>query len=130
MFYVLYLVLLIIGGKDGDNILSSVEIFDPSNQSLTCTLPNMTVARNGHAAVGLTVCGGWDGNDGLQTCETLVGQQWTESHRLQQKRQDHVMWQSPSQGLMLIGGYYGGTEKTTERLQDNGNGWSLQYYTR
>ena len=84
--------MLITGGVD-ESRLSSVEIFDPSNPSLTCTLPDMTVARYEHAAVGHTVCGG---GAGLLTCETLNVRQWTVSHSLQQKRAHHVMWQSPS----------------------------------
>ena len=80
-------VMLIAGGiTHGYNWLSSVEIFDPSNPSLTCTLPDMNVTRYFHAAAGLTVCG--DHDDGSQSCETWDGGggQWTVSHQLHQKR--------------------------------------------
>ena len=51
-------VMLITGGSS--SFQSSVEIFDPSNPSLTCSLPDMTVTRYEHAAAGMTVCGGYD----------------------------------------------------------------------
>ena len=127
---VLYLVMLITGGWNDDNRLarlSTVEMFDPSNPSFSCQLPNMTVARQDHAAVGRTVCGG-RGN-GEHTCETLDNGQWQVSHNLQQGRQGHVMWQSPRKGVMVIGGGDYGTGKTTERLERNVNGWSLQHWT-
>ena len=118
--------MLITGGWDEDIKWSSAEIFDPSNPSLTCNLPNMTVARSYHAAVGRTVCGG--GGDGLQTCETLDNRQWKVSHILQEERWIHVMWQSPSQGVMVMGsGGFSDTGKTTKRLEGNGNGWELQH---
>ena len=120
--------MLITGGYDGDS-LSSVEIFNPSNPSFSCQLPNMTVARWYHAAVGRTVCGSWR-DDGGQTCETLDNGQWQVSHNLQQWRYNPVMWQSPSQGIIVMGGSYSGTETTTERLEGNGNGWRLQHKTR
>ena len=120
--------MLITGGYDEDDRLSSVEIFDPSNPSFSCQLSNMTVARAGHAAVGTTVCGGW-GYDSIQTCETLNDGQWQVSHSLQEKRVDHVMWQSPSEGVILMSGTWGGTRNTTERLDGNGTGWGLQHNT-
>ena len=113
----------------------SVEIFDPSNPSLTCSLPDMTVSRIEHAAAGITVCGGDDyfGNVG-QSCETLDGRQWTVTHKLQQKREHHEMWQSPSKGIMLLGGQTRGTGNTVETLQDDGSSvmqqWKLKYDTR
>ena len=118
--------MLITGGYDGDS-LSSVEIFNPSNPSFSCQLPNMTVTRSQHTAVGRTVCGGY--RDGEQTCETLDNGQWQVSHRLQQRRDGHVMWQSPSQGIIVMGGWTSGTQNTTERLEGNGNGWDLQHDT-
>ena len=127
-------VMLITGGSDGNNRLSSVEIFDPNNPSLTCSLPDMTVTREHHAAVGMTVCGGNNYKDGSQSCETLDGQQWTVTHQLEQKRWAHVMWQSPSKGIMNMGGWYSGTENTVETLQDDGSSemeqWNLKYDTR
>ena len=43
------------------------------------------------------------------------------------------MWQSPSQGLILMGGMRStGTEDTTEKLQDDGSsvvGWKLRHKT-
>ena len=92
----------------------------------------MNVSRYYHATVGMTVCGGFRG-EGSLSCETLDGQKWTESHQLQQGRRGHVMWQSPSKGMMQIGGYYSGTENTVETLQDNGSSvmqqWKLKYKT-
>ena len=86
----------------------------------------MTVTRSQHTAVGRTVCGGY--RDGEQTCETLDNGQWQVSHTLQQRRTRHVMWQSPSQGIIVMGGEWdSGT--TIERLVGNGNGWELQHLT-
>ena len=118
-------VLLITGGKtDGNVELSSVEIFVPSNPSLVCNLPDMTVARSYHASVGGLVCGGAGAE---KSCEELSGAKWRVSHSLQQKRYAHVMWQTPSQEIRLMGGYY--SEDTTERLQQSGAGWRLQHWT-
>ena len=123
-------VMLIMGGKTGIgrgryNVLSSVEIFDPSDPSLNCILPNMTKVRDQHVAVGFTVCG--DKRYSGKKCETLDGQtgQWTESHKLQQNRNDHVMWQSPSKGLMLLGGEL--SSNTVETLQDDGSSVELDW---
>ena len=63
---------MLITGGWGDGRLSSVEIFDPNNLSLSCQLPNMTVGRNSHAAVGRTVCGGYE--EGLKTCDVAITQ--------------------------------------------------------
>ena len=117
-------VILITGGLDGKALeaLSSVEVFDPSNPSLNCTLPSLSVERFHHAASGLTVCGHfWD----EQSCETLDEHQWTVSHQLEQKRKSHVMWQSPNKGVLLMGGEYG--ENTVETLQDDGNSVMQQW---
>ena len=47
-------VLLITGGWNNGEELSSVEIFDPSNSSLACTLPNITLPEEyDHMVVGL-----------------------------------------------------------------------------
>ena len=117
--------ILITGGYESrDDELSTVEMFDPSIPSFSCQLPNMTVARSSHAAVGSTVCGGGGGE---KTCETLDNGQWQVSHTLQQERWSHVMWQSPSQGIIVIGGGYYDNE--TERLGGNGNGRRLQHDT-
>ena len=125
-------VMLITGGHD-ESTLSSVEIFDPNNPSLTCTLPNMTVTRDFHAAVAMTVCGGDHYGDVSQSCETLDGQQWTVSQQLQQKRENHVMWQSPSKGMMLMGGW-DSSGNTVESLREDGSSvmeqWKLKYDTR
>ena len=126
-------VMLITGGDSRSNRLSSVEIFDPSNPSLTCTLPDMTVARHEHAGVGMTMCGGAKG--GRQSCEMFDGQQWVRSHSLlQEYRIGHVMWKSPNKGMMLMGGSccYG-KENTVETLLEDGSSvmqpWKMQYRT-
>ena len=116
---------MLITGGWGDGRLSSVEIFDPDNPSLSCQLPNMTVGRNSHAAVGRTVCGGYE--EGLKTCETLENGQWQVSHGLDQYTAEHEMWQSPSQGVIILGGRFRRT--STERLSGNGTAFSLQHGT-
>ena len=115
--------------ESGSGIINdnSVEMFDPSNPSFSCQLPSMTVDRFIHAAAGRTVCGGWV--DGGQNCETFDNGQWQVSHKLQKGRLNHIMWQSPSQGMIVMGGSEGGTRKTTERLEGNANGWELQHDT-
>ena len=115
---------MITGGYDGDS-LSSVEIFNPSNPSFSCQLPNMTVARTQHAAVGRTVCGS-SGSRNAQTCETLEIGQWQVSHKLKQLRYDHMMWKSPSKGIIVMGGERFDTRKTTEKLE-GGYAWRLQH---
>ena len=109
--------------------LSSVEMFYPNNQSLslTCILPNMTVDRYNHASNGLTVCGG--GDDGLDSCESLISDKWRESHSLGYNRSDHVMWRTENNRTIIMGGYYSGTEDTTEILDEDSDGWRLQHDT-
>ena len=121
-------VLLITGGlTDGDERLSSAEIFDPSNPSLVCNLPAMTVAREAHASVGGLVCGGSGGAE--KSCENIDNGQWKVSHSLQQYRAAHVMWQTPSQEILVMGGSRRDNWDTTESLQQSGDGWTLLHDT-
>ena len=133
------IVLLITGGYKRVP-LSSVEIFDPNNVSLSCSLPNMTVDRYYPASVGLVVCGGkninpdggW-GDDAGTTCETLDTDTglWNISHTLKEKRGGHVMWRTPSGKIMLMGGW--DSENTTEVLKDDGSseyGFNLKHRTK
>ena len=126
-------VMLITGGYDGSHRLSSVEIFEPDNLSLTCTLPDMTVARYYHAAVAMTVCGGDHYGDVSQSCETFDGKQWRVTYQLQQNRENHVMWQSLNKGMVIMGGWESSVD-TIETLQDDGSSvmeqWKLKYDTR
>ena len=137
------IVLLITGGLNyGAGSLRSVEIFDPSNDSLSCSLPSMVRRRNGPASVGMTVCGGYD-DRARKTCETLHMRtgQWRLSHTLKEERVYHMMWRTPSDKIMVMGGVYNGTleqwnnETTTltEVLKDDGSSeysFDLKHKTR
>ena len=119
--FLLLLVFLITGGLKGEKKLKSVEIFDPraSNISLSCSLPDMTLERFAHASVGKTVCGGNPNDDGKTSCETLDPSTglWSKSHSLQQSRYEHVMWRTPADQMIVIGGL---DQNSSEILRDDG----------
>ena len=83
----------------------SSELFDPLYPWLPCTLPSLSAARDGHSFAGLTLCGGQDPG-ARQTCETMSMDdgQWRLSHNLQQERALSVMWQTPANDLIVMGG--------------------------
>ena len=75
-----------VGGVDEVGLLSSVELFPPSN---TCSIPDLPQPRNGHSLsvmsggrVGgawLVVCGGQSASDSLDSCISWVAgnESWT-----------------------------------------------------
>ena len=77
---------VVVGGIDGNNVLSSVELFPPSN---SCSIPDLPQPRNGHSLsvmsggrVGgawLVVCGGQSAGDSLDSCISWVAgnESWT-----------------------------------------------------
>ena len=120
--------MLITGGAGtGNEWLSSVEVFDPRNPSWSCSLPDMTKPRICHAAAGMTVCG--CSSYYTPSCEKLDGKKWTVTHTLNPRRWKHVMWQSPSKGMMVMGGPY--SIHSIDALQDDGTlvrqQWKLKY---
>ena len=117
-----FVVMVMIGGIDkkgpGDyNILFTVEVFDPTNPSLSCKLPE-TKKIAYHGSLGLTVCGGiWH----EKSCQTFdLNWKWKHSHKLNHKRNRCLMWRNPMGQIMLIGSEYLASMFTTETLLDDG----------
>ena len=79
----------------------------------------MTLERFAHASVGKTVCGGNPNDDGKTSCETLDPSTglWSKSHSLQQSRYEHVMWRTPADQMIVIGGL---DQNSSEILRDDG----------
>ena len=84
------------GGNEEENILSSVEVFDPSG--MTCVVSDLSRPRAGHAIAGHTVCGD-------DTCETLHDDgHWRLSHTLQKNRTGLGLWtDAASQDTFVLG---------------------------
>ena len=91
----------------------SVEVFDPNNPSFKCDLPDLTVGRSCHAALGLTVCGGYN-KDAQKSCETLEGGEWKKS-QLKEERHYPFMWKTPD-GKKVVWNY-----RNSEVLQEDGS---------
>ena len=124
--------LLITGGLNGSGRQRHTEMFDPSDSALSCSLPDMNDERQNHAGVGSLVCGGHGSSSG--SCETFDVKtgQWRRSHNLQEKRRSLIMWHTPADKIILMGGgFWSGTTRT-ETLQNNGTSvesFKLQYST-
>ena len=73
---------------------------------ITCELPNMPDIRGAHTMVSNTVCGGFTGQEALDTCISLTEGQWTTTHTLPSPRYFHSTWQIP-EGVVLLGGSNG-----------------------
>ena len=81
----------------------SVEYFNPSSNQ-TCSIPPAPQDRFGHTMDNLTICGGKDKNDFLQTCITFSSGDWVTTNTLEQARIEHSSWQT-DQGIVLMGGF-------------------------
>ena len=117
-----FVVMVMIGGVDqkgpGDGeYLSMVEVFDPTNPSLSCKLPEIKSIAS-HGSLGLTVCGGVSNRKSCQTFDLNSGE-WKHSHNLKHDRADSLMWRNPMGQIMLIGGW-DSSKFTTETLLDDG----------
>ena len=105
----------------------SAELLYTNGTSL-CNLPNFPVHQGYPSQTGLVTCGG-KSDETMSSCLTFKDGTWQQTHTLGTRRQHHLSWASP-QGVLLIGGDYGGT--TTELLNDNGSttpSFSLNYDT-
>ena len=95
-----------------------------------CSLPDLPFGRDYHSQTGLEVCGGNDANNTFKACLRFGGGSWNPSHNLQEGRNLHSSWASPS-GTVLLGG--SGSPETTELLDDTtGNSvmhFPLKYHT-
>ena len=114
-----------VGGYSSAGI--SAELLYTNGTSL-CNLPNLPVKRDYPSQSGLVTCGG-KSTETMSNCLTFKDGTWQQTHTLGTRRQHHLSWASP-QGVLLIGGDYGGT--TTELLNDNGSttpSFSLDYDT-
>ena len=74
------------GGWDGNNRLSSVELFPPSD---ACSIPDLPQPRSRHSLSllsggRLVVCGGYNGSSYLDSCNSWVAgnTSWTPFHTM------------------------------------------------
>ena len=106
-------VLIITGGQDDAESLSTVEVFVPSTNK-TCSLPSLPVKTIHHSQDQLTQCGG---AESPKTCYTFTNGTWLETATLINERISHRSWSSPD-GIVLIGGHR--QERTTEKISHSG----------
>ena len=100
--------------------LKSVELLNMDG-SWNCPMPPLPKHRYGHTQTGLVACGGGNYAGTAKTCDTFKtgGDDWEESHKLDNHRYRHSAWASPK-GIMLIGGIWGAGKKT-EILREGGD---------
>ena len=109
-------------GNGSYDATTSVELLlmDPQNGQViqSCSLPNMPENRYEHTVDGNLVCGGrsYDTATTLDTCISLSGGEWKETHKLTTKRHGHSSWQV-SEGVVLFGGGEGGSRDTAELVE-------------
>jgi len=94
--------ILLSGGVDSNDYLTSVEVFSPSTGK-SCSLPSLPDWRTSHTMNSLLVCGGyyWDTTT---TCLTFSSGKWMTSHSLVEERDDHTSWQTEEGVVVLMGG--------------------------
>ena len=131
LYPLLFSVILVSGGFNSD-AWKSVEVLYTNGTSY-CTLPDIPGDRYGHTQDGLTACGGDDA--GMEdNCVTLSNGQWTQSHTLLYDRRDHTSWALGDGRVVLMGGFYSGSETTTEIISSDSatttEGFTLKYETR
>ena len=137
LFFLMISALLISGGVNATNYwpvtdagygngsydtTTSVELLlmDPQNGQViqNCSLPNMPENRYEHTVDGNLVCGGirsYGTATILDTCITLSGGEWKETHKLTTKRHGHSSWKV-CEGVVLFGGG-GGSRDTAELVE-------------
>merc|ERR1711936_714037 len=80
--------LIITGGYNGDDWLSSVEVYHPGTNT-SCTLPSLPEKIRSHSQDGLVLCGGYpDSGSSCYTLDPNTGQ-WTKTHSLSERREGH-----------------------------------------
>ena len=97
-------------GTQPENASDSVELLklnaETGKVQGSCALPRLPVTRGAHSMVTNTACGGFTGQQGLDTCTSLTGGQWTQTHTLASTLYMHTTWQIPD-GTVLLGGVGG-----------------------
>ena len=98
----------------------------------SCVLPELTEERSSHSSVNGVVCGGWDGNSALTSCEDISSGSWSsDNYQPIRPRRGHVTWNLPTGEVILLGGLP--TERTTDIVYTNGTvvpGFNLEYDVR
>ena len=120
---------LISGGYNGGH-LKSVELYNPAT-NISCSLPQLPVARQYHTQDGGLACGGQLSKISCDKWNSYSGT-WTQSHTLRQSRDNHVSW-ATEDGVYLMGGWDNSSRLTTELVKKDGSvedGFSLKYDTR
>ena len=101
--------------------------------STSCELPGLVVRRYDHTLDGLLACGGLDSDAGY-SCEEFspaTGTWALTDHTLQDVRNQHVSWKV-EEGTILMGGYFSGTETTSEIVKHDStteSSFEMNYYT-
>jgi len=124
---------VVVGGWADNNLLSSVELFPPSD---ACSIPDLPTPRVGPSLSllsggRLVVCGGRDRSGNLDSCSTWVAgnTSWTLFHTMSVARRDHTAWTPPSLPdsiVLLGGGITNATDLTAETVPDGG-GFGLSH---
>jgi len=116
---------VVVGGYDGSNYLSSVELFPPSD---SCSIPDLPQAGNGHSLSllsggRLVVCGG-------NSCISWVAgsTSWTHLPTMSMWRGYHTAWTPPSlpDSIVLLGGD-GSAAKLTAEILPGGATFALSH---
>ena len=104
---------LIRDGEGGVNSATAIDYVDlvrlhedTGEVESTCELPSLPGIRGSHSMVTNTACGGFTGQEGLDTCISLTEGQWTQTHTLPSPRYAHSTWKIPD-GVVLLGGSVG-----------------------
>ena len=108
---------------------TTVEYFSPDNSLTGCSLPSLPGYRSQHSMNGFIVCGGGYSDNG-DNCMTLGARGWNKTHKLSQRRFDHVSWRRDAD-ILLMGGYSSGYDMTTEVAGSLAEGpFALKYKTQ
>jgi N-acetylneuraminic acid mutarotase len=125
--------LLVAGGEaDTGSILSSAELYNPTNGSWTTTISNLNTARYEHTATllpnGQVIIVGGFGTNGILSSSELydpVARTWTASGGLNTARYQHTATLLPEDGRVLITGGegVGGVVLGSAELYSPSIGW-------
>ena len=79
---------MISGGLgEGDDELSSVEIYQPGDKSRGCRIANMPTSRSDTVTKEFLVCGGYGGHP--RDCIIFNNGVWQNAHKLNQNREGY-----------------------------------------
>jgi len=118
---------LVVGGYDGSDQLSSVEIFPPPSSD-TCSIPDLPGPRNGHSLSllsggRLVVCGGSPSSK-EKSCITWTrgSTSWAHLYNTSTARRWHVAWVPTSlpNSIVLLGGEDYAARTTAEIVPGGG----------